>query len=81
MANKKDIQSSNETSLLSAADCARICQISRRSWFRLNSSERCPAAIRVGGSPRWIKDEINAWIRSSCPDRETWEYMKMAAES
>ncbi len=54
--------------------------LSKRQIFRLNSCLKIPAPVKIGGSIRWISDEISAWIASGCPDRETWEYMKDIAE-
>ena len=77
---EKSINSTNEMQLLSAADCARICRISRRSWFRLVSSGRVPACIRVGASPRWIRKILEEWISMGAPDRKTFEAMKGAKD-
>lgn len=56
----------NEVILLSAAQCAKMCGISRRSWFRFSASLRTPACVRVGSSPRWRREDILLWIRWNC---------------
>lgn len=76
-----DEQTNQNSQLLSAKALGEILSLSKRQVFRLNSGGKLPKPVRIGGSVRWISDEIHAWIRASCPDRETWEYMKMAAES
>ncbi|MHC4461854.1 MAG: helix-turn-helix transcriptional regulator [Planctomycetota bacterium] len=73
---EKSIQSTNEAILWSAAQCAKMCGISRRSWFRLNASARVPACVRVGASPRWVRKTLEQWIAMGCPDRRTFEAMK-----
>jgi len=62
--------------LLSAADCARMCHISKRQWFRLNSSGKIPAPVRIGGSVRWRQSDIEHWLDLCCPDRQTFETVK-----
>lgn len=76
MAKEKVIQPSNETQLLSAADAAKMCRISRRSWFRLNASARVPACVRVGASPRWRRGDLLDWIRWGCCDRQEFDVRK-----
>jgi len=73
---EKSIQSTNEPILLSAAQCAKICGVSRRIWFRLSASARTPASIRVGSSPLWRKIDIDEWIAMGCPDRIEFESRK-----
>ncbi len=70
------IQSVNETILYSAADCARVCGISRRSWFRLNASGKVPACVRVGASPRWVRKTLERWISLGCPSRCEFQAMQ-----
>lgn len=67
--------------LLSAKTLGQMLSLSKRQIFRLNSCGKIPKPIKIGGSVRWISDEIAAWIMASCPDRETWEIMKAAAKS
>lgn len=59
--------------LLRAADCARLCGVSRRTWFRLDTSLRTPASIRLGGSPVWRREDLDLWISWDCPSRNEFE--------
>ena len=77
----KTQKSNQNCQLLSAKTLGQMLSLSKRQIFRLNSCGKIPAPIKIGGSVRWISAEISAWIMASCPDRETWEYMKIAAES
>ncbi|MFC1739247.1 helix-turn-helix transcriptional regulator [Planctomycetota bacterium] len=77
---EKSITSTNETQLLSAADCARMCGISRRSWFRFVASAKVPACVRVGASPRWVRKTLERWIELGCPGRKTFEAMEKAGK-
>ena len=75
---EKNIKTTNQTILLSAADCARICGISRRSWFRYVASGKTPACIRLNTNPKWHREIIELWIRWGCPVRETFEAMQQS---
>ena len=72
----QNVVQKDELQLLSAADAAKMCRISRRSWFRLNSSGRVPSCVRVGGSPRWRRTDLESWISKNCPDRKSFEAMR-----
>lgn len=61
---------------LPAADAARLCGISRASWFKLRAADRVPAPIRLGGCVRWRVDELHAWLDAGAPPRPTWERMR-----
>jgi len=62
--------------LLSAKALARMLCLSKRSIFRLNSSGKIPAPLRVGGAVRWSAEECAEWLAAGAPDRKTWEQMK-----
>lgn len=61
---------------LDAKALASILSLSKRQVFRLNRFAAIPRPIRIGGSVRWVAQEIYAWIQSGCPDRQTWEKQK-----
>jgi len=75
---RENVESVNSASLLSAADCARMCRISRRSWFRLVAGAKVPASVRVGASPRWRREDMELWIRWNCPSKRNFEERKEA---
>lgn len=63
-----------------AKDSAAICGVSRAQWFKLHSTGRIPAPVRLGAkAPRWIIDELKAWMAEGCPNRADWEKAKAAA--
>lgn len=59
--------------LLTAKDAAALCRLSKRSWFRLNSSARIPAPVRISGSVRWKHSDVEKWISLGCPNRKEFE--------
>lgn len=62
--------------LLSAEAVGKMLSLSRRQIFRLNSSGKIPAPIRIGGAVRWAESTIAEWLAASAPDRRTWEALK-----
>lgn len=67
--------------LANALDSATLCGVSRAQWFKLHSTGRIPAPVRLGTrAPRWIIDELKAWLAHGCPDRATWEDLKRRGE-
>ena len=71
----------SETALLSAAECARMCGVSRRTWFRLASSAKTPGSVRVGGSPRWRRRDLELWISWGCKSRQEFEARREAEDA
>lgn len=53
--------------LLTAQQAAEMAGVARRSWWRYCSSGRAPAPVRLGGSVRWRRTELAAWIAAGCP--------------
>jgi predicted DNA-binding transcriptional regulator AlpA len=53
--------------LLNAQQAAEMAGVARRSWWRYCSSGRAPAPVRIGGSVRWRRTELAAWIAAGCP--------------
>jgi predicted DNA-binding transcriptional regulator AlpA len=45
---------------------------------RDQAAGRLPAPIYVGGSRRWRRGEVEAWVAAGCPDRKTWEAIQAA---
>ncbi len=62
--------------LLSAEAVGKMLSLSRRQIFRLNSSGKIPAPIRIGGAVRWSAAEISAWLAAGAPDRKIFEDMQ-----
>lgn len=62
--------------LLSAEAVGKMLSLSRRQIFRLNSSGKIPAPIRIGGAVRWAESTIAEWLAAGAPDRKTFEAMQ-----
>ncbi len=59
--------------LLTAKDAAKICRLSKRSWFRLSAAARIPKAVKIGGSVRWRLSDVEQWLEMGCPNRREFE--------
>ena len=70
------INSTTTEKLLTAKAVGEMLSLSKRQIFRLKSSGKIPASVKIGGSIRWVESEISAWIIAGAPDRRTWNSMK-----
>ena len=59
--------------LVGHREVAAMAGVSERTWRRLVAAERTPAPIRLGKRVLWRIEEIDAWLRAGCPQREEWE--------
>jgi excisionase family DNA binding protein len=41
--------------------------VSKRTIWRLLSGKRLPEPLRIGGSVRWRREQIDRWIEQGCP--------------
>jgi predicted DNA-binding transcriptional regulator AlpA len=60
--------------LLSVRDLARLLGRSVPSLDRDDAAGRLPAPVRIGGSKKWRRAEIVAWVAAGCPDRASWTF-------
>lgn len=54
--------------LISAAEVARLLDITQRALWRLKASGRLPRPLMLGRAVRWRREEIRLWIAAGCPD-------------
>jgi excisionase family DNA binding protein len=53
--------------LIAADEVAAMLDISTRTLWRLVSAKRVVAPVRIGGSTRWRRAEVEAWVAAGCP--------------
>lgn len=53
--------------LIPIKEVARMCGISERHTNRLRDRGLMPRPVRLGGSIRWRRTEIEKWIADGCP--------------
>lgn len=59
--------------LLRAAEAARLCNVSSRTWRAWDATGQIPQPVRIGRAVFWRPDELRAWVAAGCPDRATWK--------
>jgi hypothetical protein len=60
-------------------DIDQLSVLLRRSVTSLErdqSAGRLPVQVYVGGSKRWRRAEIVAWVSAGCPSRARWEEIR-----
>ena len=56
--------------LLGADQAARLCGVSRRTWWSLHAAGKTPLPVRLGRRTLWRAAELDGWIAAGCPARE-----------
>jgi predicted DNA-binding transcriptional regulator AlpA len=64
--------------LLSAKALGQRLSLSKRQIFRLNSSGKIPAPLRIGGAVRWSANTIGEWLKMGAPTRKESEARREA---
>ncbi|MBM4087241.1 MAG: helix-turn-helix domain-containing protein, partial [Planctomycetes bacterium] len=59
--------------LVSAKELAAMLGCSEAHLWRLHSSGRLPAPVKLGRLTRWPLVEIEDWIAHKCPPRAKWD--------
>lgn len=55
--------------LLTAEDVGHLLQVSERSVWRWLSAGKIPEPVKIGGSTRWRRGDVQEWIERGCPAR------------
>ena len=53
--------------LIAADEVAGMLDISTRTLWRLVSAKKIVSPVKLGGSTRWRRADIEAWVASGCP--------------
>lgn len=53
--------------LLTTAQAAKLCGLGERTFWRHAHSGAAPAPVRIGGSTRYRRSDLLAWIAAACP--------------
>lgn len=61
--------------LVEAEEAARICGISRTSWYSLKAAGQLPLPVRLGRRVLWGIEELRGWIEAGCPVLQRWQQM------
>ncbi len=60
--------------LLNTAEAAQLCNLGERSLWRHSRSGQAPRPVKIGGSVRYVRAELIAWIEAGCPDCRSWTF-------
>lgn len=80
----KPIGSTRPSALVSSAEAARLCGLSKASWLRLEARGAIgPRPGRLGGRVLWPVEELLDWLRhrdarGNWPDRKQWDALRAA---
>jgi excisionase family DNA binding protein len=76
--SQKQARNAREALAVCARELAEMLNVSLRQVWRLNSAGKLPKPIRLGGSVRWNRAEVQQWFDAGCPGRAAWEAKKEA---
>ena len=57
---------------MTAKQAATLLGIGVSTLHRLRSSGRVPEPVKIGGSVRWRREELKAWVDAGCPPVDKW---------
>lgn len=66
------VKPSKSPVLMTIDDLSAFLKRSKASLYRDDRDGRIPAPVSLGGSKRYRRGEIRAWLRAGCPSREAW---------
>ena len=67
----------SERLALPAKDAAALVGVSRAQWWKLFAAGKTPMPIYLGAkAPRWLVEELRAWLAAGAPDLQTWQRMR-----
>lgn len=53
--------------LLTATQVAAMCAVSSRTVWRWDSAGILPSPVRIAGTTRWRRADVESWIQAGCP--------------
>lgn len=59
--------------LLTRGELARILRVSPRTLDRRRCGGMILEPLQGPGQPRWLEDEVFAWVRAGRPDAKIWK--------
>ena len=62
--------------LLSGAEAAALCSVSRSLWWSMHSAGKIPLPLKLNNRTLWSREELRDWIKMGCVSRERWEAIK-----
>jgi len=73
---QEQVNQTQQPLAVSARELSAMLGVFLRQIWRLNSTGKLPKPVRLGGSVKWRRDEIIAWLSQNCPARSEWEAIR-----
>jgi len=58
--------------LVSAKELGALLGVSRCTVWTWHASGRIPLPVKIGGTTRWLRSEVVAWLEAGAPGRAQW---------
>jgi len=68
----------SKSRLIGIEETAKMCGISRSTFYELISSGKTPLPIKLGKRVLFDIQELEEWIENKCPPRSKWAIMRNA---
>ena len=65
--SESELSNADIPPLMTVFEVAKVLRISTRSIWRLVTSSKLVEPIRIGGSIRWRRADLQDWISRGCP--------------
>jgi predicted DNA-binding transcriptional regulator AlpA len=73
--------SDNPAVLITAEAAAQLCEVSLRTWRRLEAEGMVPQPVRLAGRiKRYRRTELLAWMEAGCPSGELWQNIRQVEQ-
>lgn len=63
----------SERLAVTAAEFAKLLDISERHLWAQHAAGKIPRPLRFGRAVRWNRAELQAWLDAGAPARDQWE--------
>ena len=64
--------------LVDAREAARLCGVSRSTFWALHSAGKVPLPVHLGRRTLWRVSELAAWTEAGAPPRDRWQVLRGA---
>lgn len=59
--------------LINANELGKLLGLGRTKVYEMKKSGQLPCPVKIGGSVRWRREEVEAWVAAGCPPLRAWE--------
>jgi len=65
--------------MIDAKRLAQLLGVSESFVRKMDRAGKIPCPQKIGSCVRWRLDEIQAWVRADCPERQRWVEVRATA--